>query len=63
MGANDRQADFLRYGSAKGIMSMSAENSTALWDAVKDSSLPPWFPSSSTSPTLFPLFLLHAYGQ
>lgn len=32
-----RQADFLRNGSAKGIMSMSKEHSTQLWNALQDS--------------------------
>lgn len=33
-----RQADFLRNGTAKGIMSLSKEHSTQLWNAVQDSS-------------------------
>jgi len=33
------QADFIRNGSAKGIMSMSKEDTTALWNAVQDSDL------------------------
>jgi autophagy-related protein 5 len=31
------QADFIRNGTAKGIMSMSKENSTQLWNSVLDS--------------------------
>jgi autophagy-related protein 5 len=31
------QADFIRNGTAKGIMSMSRENSTELWNSVQDS--------------------------
>ena len=30
------QADFLRNGTAKGIMSLSKEDSTKLWKAVQD---------------------------
>lgn len=33
------QADFIRNGSAKGIMSMSKEDTTALWNAVQDCDL------------------------
>lgn len=33
----DVQADFLRNGTAKEIMSMSKEHSTQLWNAVQDS--------------------------
>ncbi|ELR05857.1 hypothetical protein GMDG_07630 [Pseudogymnoascus destructans 20631-21] len=47
-----KEADFLRYGSAKGIMSMSAENSTALWDAVKDNNCPVF--AALTRPLLNP---------
>jgi len=32
-----KEADFVRNGNAKQIMSMSKENSTALWNAVLDS--------------------------
>lgn len=35
-----RQADFIRNGTAKGIMSMSKENSTQLWNSVQDSTCP-----------------------
>ncbi|KAG9232889.1 autophagy protein Apg5-domain-containing protein [Amylocarpus encephaloides] len=31
-----KEADFVRYGTAKGIMSMSKENSTTLWNSVQD---------------------------
>jgi hypothetical protein len=31
------KADFIRNGTAKGIMSMSKEHSTQLWNAVQDS--------------------------
>ncbi|CAG8977420.1 hypothetical protein HYALB_00007752 [Hymenoscyphus albidus] len=31
-----KEADFIRYGTAKGIMSMSKENSTTLWNSVVD---------------------------
>jgi len=31
-----KEADFIRNGTAKGIMSMSKENSTQLWNAVQD---------------------------
>jgi len=34
-----KEADFVRNGSAKGIMSMSKEHSTQLWDAVQDNDL------------------------
>jgi hypothetical protein len=36
----DVQADFLRNGTAKEIMSMSKEHSTQLWNAVQDSPFP-----------------------
>ena len=32
-----KEADFVRNGNAKQIMSLSKEHSTALWDAVQDS--------------------------
>lgn len=32
-----KEADFVRNGNAKQIMSLSKEHSTALWDAVRDS--------------------------
>lgn len=32
-----KEADFVRNGTAKGIMSMSKENSTQLWNSVQDS--------------------------
>lgn len=35
--SNMLQADFIRNGTAKGIMSMSKENSTQLWNSVQDS--------------------------
>lgn len=31
-----KEADFLRNGTAKGIMSLSKEDSAGLWDAVQD---------------------------
>ncbi|KAL3424020.1 autophagy protein Apg5 [Phlyctema vagabunda] len=31
-----KEADFIRNGTSKGIMSMSKENSTRLWNAVQD---------------------------
>jgi len=31
-----KEADFLRNGTAKGIMSLSKEDSTALWNAVQE---------------------------
>ncbi|KAN0108478.1 Autophagy protein Apg5 domain containing protein [Hyaloscypha variabilis] len=31
-----KEADFIRNGTAKGIMSMSKENSTQLWNSVQD---------------------------
>lgn len=31
-----KEADFLRNGTAKGIMSLSMEDSAGLWDAVRD---------------------------
>ena len=36
-----RQADFVRNGNAKQIMSLSKENTTALWNAVLDSKFEP----------------------
>jgi autophagy-related protein 5 len=38
-----KEADFVRNGNAKQIMSLSKEHSTSLWNAVKDSML---FPAS-----------------
>ncbi|KAK0106939.1 autophagy protein 5 [Cadophora gregata] len=35
----DLQADFIRNGTAKGIMSMSKDNSTQLWNSVQDNDL------------------------
>ncbi|PMD25305.1 hypothetical protein NA56DRAFT_642336 [Hyaloscypha hepaticicola] len=35
-----KEADFIRNGTAKGIMSMSKENSTQLWNAVQDNDFP-----------------------
>ena len=41
-----KEADFLRNGNAKGIMSLSKEDSSGLWDSVQDgmfnSSSPPF---------------------
>lgn len=34
-----KEADFLRNGTAKGIMSLSKEDSTALWTAVQEREL------------------------
>ena len=34
-----KEADFLRNGTAKGIMSLSKEDSTALWNAVQEREL------------------------
>jgi len=34
-----KEADFIRNGTAKGIMSMSKEDSTKLWNAVQDNDL------------------------
>ncbi|KAH6674256.1 autophagy protein Apg5-domain-containing protein [Halenospora varia] len=31
-----KEADFIRYGTAQGIMSMSKDDSTQLWNAVQD---------------------------
>ena len=36
-----KEADFVRRGSAKAIMGMSMEDTTALWNAVQDSELAP----------------------
>lgn len=36
---NNSQADFVRNGNAKQIMSLSKEHTTALWNAVQDSKL------------------------
>lgn len=44
------QADFVRNGNAKQIMSMSKDHTTALWNAVQDSELPP---TASLSLSLF----------
>ncbi|EAW11192.1 autophagy protein 5 [Aspergillus clavatus NRRL 1] len=35
-----KEADFLRNGTAKGIMSLSKEDSSGLWEAVQDVDLP-----------------------
>jgi len=54
-----KEADFVRRGSAKAIMSLSMEDTTALWDAVKDSE---WLGDKPTSH--HPLALQHrAVGQ
>ena len=34
-----KEADFLRNGTAKGIMSLSKEDSTQLWNAVQESTI------------------------
>ncbi|CZS90270.1 probable Autophagy protein 5 [Rhynchosporium agropyri] len=34
-----KEADFIRNGTAKGIMSMSKDNSTQLWNSVQDNDL------------------------
>jgi len=34
-----KEADFLRYGNAKGIMSLSKDDSTAFWKSVQDHNL------------------------
>ncbi|PBP21732.1 ATG5 protein [Diplocarpon rosae] len=34
-----KEADFIRNGTAKGIMSMSKENTNALWNSVQDNDL------------------------
>lgn len=53
-----KEADFVRNGNAKQIMSLSKEHSTALWNAVQDSkscfSLPPLSPFSHSG-CLLPL--------
>jgi len=36
-----KEADFVRRGSAKAIMGLSMDDTTALWNAVKDSECPP----------------------
>jgi hypothetical protein len=47
------KADFMRYGTAKGIMSLSKENSTTLWNSVQDSQSPPTsFPFQPTNTSL-----------
>ncbi len=47
-----KEADFVRNGNAKQIMSLSKEHSTAIWNAVQDSKRQPpdapWFPGSKT---------------
>ena len=45
-----KEADFVRNGNAKQIMSLSKEHSTALWNAVQD--------STSWEPFLLPLLAL-----
>lgn len=32
-----KEADFVRYGSARGFMSLAVQDTEALWDAVRDS--------------------------
>ncbi|MCJ1375305.1 autophagy protein 5 [Loxospora ochrophaea] len=49
-----KEADFLRNGTAKGIMSLSKEDSTRLWRAVQEHHLPTFSPIASK--------LLHAQG-
>ena len=39
-----KEADFLRNGTAKGIMSLSKEDSTALWNAVQERNLAGYVP-------------------
>lgn len=34
-----KEADFLRNGTAKGIMALSKEDSSGLWEAVQDGEL------------------------
>lgn len=40
--SDNGQADFVRNGTAKGIMSMSKENTTQLWNSVQDSKEAPF---------------------
>lgn len=35
-----KEADFLRNGNAKGIMSLSKEDSSGLWDTIRDGMYP-----------------------
>lgn len=35
-----KEADFVRFGTARGIMSLSKDDTTKLWEAVVDSELP-----------------------
>jgi autophagy-related protein 5 len=55
-----KEADFVRNGNANRIMSLSKENSTALWNAVKDSKWPatllPW-------PRSYPTLALSKLGE
>lgn len=50
-----KEADFVRNGNAKQIMSLSKEHSTALWNAVQDSELSPkslpLTPQTNNTPT------------
>lgn len=46
----DLQADFVRNGNSKQIMSLSKEHTTALWDAVQDSEYHGDLPSALPSP-------------
>jgi len=49
------QADFIRNGTAKGIMSMSKEHSTQLWNSVQDSKrLSLYLICLSPLPNIFP---------
>lgn len=58
------KADFIRNGTAKGIMSMSKEHSTQLWNAVQDSEsiIGPVFPMSQNFLRMYQLsYVLNSF--
>lgn len=50
-----KEADFLRNGTAKGIMSLSKEDSSGLWKSVQDGMIPPLPTHLNLSDPHFPL--------
>lgn len=52
-----KEADFLRNGTAKGIMSLSKDDSTRLWHAVEERMFSPFSPFSPFFLSFFPPFL------
>lgn len=52
-----KEADFVRNGTAKGIMTLSKDDSSGLWNAVQDGKLPPSHPQKANQTISFHMHL------